>query len=337
MVEVAGSKDGIKGKGNKVRQLDEEGGGEEEGERNRGKGKKKQVVRIGAAGNEGIEEGVACGANNTRQLDILGILDRESGQDMGEGGEEDKDEVAVAEDGKEEGVKCGANSNARQPDKKKREDKGGGEGAEGRKKDNAAMTEEAKNEEIENGGVGNARELEAGAGVREEKTTHDSNFRKPRRMAWGLPEGGGGGAVEGNDTVKEEEETKLAKQKERKSRIKKRRKRKKTVRTISQPHGEGYVEFLDGWGVSQVGGRFCARHPYVFDSAVALVAYGAKIAGVGSLKRPFEGRLVREDPTIIVLQTHPFDLNTGGRNHTFFFPGAKKQVETITIFCFYFF
>lgn len=43
------------------------------------------------------------------------------------------------------------------------------------------------------------------------------------------------------------------KSKEEKKKRKKKKKKKQRAQEKSKPHGEGYVEFLDGWGVSQVG------------------------------------------------------------------------------------
>lgn len=52
---------------------------------------------------------------------------------------------------------------------------------------------------------------------------------------------------------------KEAKKKSKERRRRKKKKQRRTGKNKSQPHGEGYVEFLDGWGVSQAGvlANFC--------------------------------------------------------------------------------
>ncbi|CAM9116310.1 unnamed protein product [Ectocarpus sp. 4 AP-2014] len=87
-----------------------------------------------------------------------------------------------------------------------------------------------------------------------------------RRLAWGWPKtmkskkvysGGdedvgferkGGDRHDGGTSKNRERE---AKKKNKDWRRRKNKKQRKTGKDKSQPHGEGYVEFLDGWGVSQ--------------------------------------------------------------------------------------
>lgn len=102
-----------------------------------------------------------------------------------------------------------------------------------------------------------------------------------RRIAWGWPKksdktnkknaretfSGGNyvddtdarnGAARGSGDSNNEQERELKKRKEEKKekpkkKKKKLKKKKHREQEKSTPHGEGYVEFLDGWGVSQVG------------------------------------------------------------------------------------
>lgn len=89
---------------------------------------------------------------------------------------------------------------------------------------------------------------------------------KRRRIAWPwqkVGQGGGGGSAGdtgggggkgGGNMAERKKVTEQTRKKEKKGK-KSLKKRGTRAKTGSLPHGEGYVEFLDGWGVSQVGLR----------------------------------------------------------------------------------
>ena len=143
--------------------------------------------------------------------------------------------------------------------------------------DKEAVVAVAVTEEGKEGGVrGRGREGQTEGVIEEEASTLDRYSKPPQRVAWGRPKGdrGGGGDTAGDGKLKIEGK-KSSTKKGKKPKTKKKRK-KKTAQTKLQPHGEGYVEFLDGWGVSQVG-RLSTPFMRRYDSGFAIAACDAKI------------------------------------------------------------
>lgn len=91
---------------------------------------------------------------------------------------------------------------------------------------------------------------------------------KPRRIAWGQLRSGGGGGGKSAGIVNKKVLAILKNKKEnnKKRGISKRRRKKRKMKAKSQPHGEGYVEFLDGWGVSQV--NYCSKMHLVYITTI---------------------------------------------------------------------
>lgn len=83
--------------------------------------------------------------------------------------------------------------------------------------------------------------------------------QKRRGMAWSWQKvargSGGAGGIGGGDGNRGGKMIKRQQNEEKKSKKRKKnpKNRRKMGKMESRPHGEGYVEFLDGWGVSQVG------------------------------------------------------------------------------------